>query len=355
MGIKVKNAFRRNLFTIITLALSTGLLLYFMATTGGIGTLWRLMNQLKPQWVFLAIVSVAASWLLEGYSQNLLCRHLVPEWSYGRSFAVGMIGLLYNALTPFSSGGQPMQIYSMHRMGMDTGKAGSIIAVKTLTYQVAMVLYSLVAVAAKLHFFQTSVSNFAFVTVIGLFTNSAFIALVFLFMFSEAATDRIVSGAIHLLHKIKLVRHPEEFYEKIHGQLAMFHGASKQMGKATGLYLTVTAFAAVQITTGSLIPYFIYRSFGMAAAPVTTMVAAQVFVSMVSAFVPLPGASGGAEGSFYLFYGMFFQSAILPALLLWRILTYYVNIVFGAITVFFAGKQYSLFTSEDAPGSPRAK
>jgi len=96
-----------------------------------------------------------------------------------------------------------------------------------------------------------------------------------------------------------------------------------------------------------LVPYFIYRSFGMNNAPVTTMVAAQVFVAMVSAFVPLPGASGGAEGSFFLFFGMFFQTAILPAILLWRFLTYYVNILFGGIISYIGGKRYNKETSEE--------
>ncbi len=347
MGNKIKNGIRKNLFVIITLVLSIGVLLYCMATTDGITTLGNLITRLQPEWVFMAVAAVVGCWVMEGFVLHLLCLHLYPEWSFGRSFSVGMIGLLYSALTPFSTGGQPMQIYSMHKMGMDTGKAGSIIAVKTLTYQVVMVLYSLVAVAAKLHFFQTSVSNFSFVTIIGLFSNTVFIVLVFLFMLSEGITDRIVTAVIQFLHKIKLCRHPKERYEKIHSQLQMFHDASKLMGTATKLYLTAMGITVFQITLNSLVPYFIYRSFGLHTAPVTTMVAAQVFVAMVSAFVPLPGASGGAEGSFFLFFGMFFQSAILPAILLWRFMTYYSNILFGGIMAYIGGRRYNKSDSEE--------
>jgi len=351
MKIKIK---KKNIFTIVTLVLTVSVLLYCMITTDSISTLWHLLHQLKPQWVFGAVVAVIATWLLEGYCLHLLCAHLYPEWTYGRSVSVGMIGLLYSALTPFSTGGQPMQIYSMHRMGMDTGRAGSIIAVKTLTYQVVMVLYSLVAVVAKLHFFQTSVSNFSFVTIIGLISNSVFIALVFLFTLSETLTDRLVTGCIQFLHRIKLVRHPDERYRKIHDQLQTFHDAAKLMGNSAKLYLTVMGLSVVQITLGSLMPYFIYRSFGFHTAPVTTMVAAQVFVSMVSAFVPLPGASGGAEGSFYVFFGMFFQSTILPAVLLWRFLTYYSNILVGGIVSSVAGRIFyqNKPQEQELPGEP---
>ncbi|XOQ48545.1 MAG: Phosphatidylglycerol lysyltransferase [Eubacteriales bacterium] len=336
----LKETIQKNLLVIITLALSTGVLLYFLFTTEGIVALGEIITKLKLRWLFMAIASAVLCWICEGYALNLLCVHLYPNWDYNRSFCVGMIGLLYNALTPFSTGGQPMQIYSMRKMGMDTGKAGSIIAVKTLTYQVIMVCYSLVLVAWKLRFFQTRVSNFSVVTIIGLISNSAFIFLVALFMISATTTDKLVNAVIQFLHRIKLCRHPEERYAKIHSQLEVFHNASKLMGNSTKLYIPVLVITVIQITLNSLIPYFIYRSFSMHETPITTMVAAQVFVAMVSAFVPLPGASGGAEGSFYIFFGMFFGSAILPAILLWRIISYYANILFGAVFAYI-GKRYS--------------
>lgn len=222
MRTRIGKVLKKNLFAIITLTVSIGIVLYCLFTTNGVETLAHLASRLKPEWVLIAIAAVIGCWLMEGFVLHMICVHLYPEWTYARSFSVGMTGLLYSALTPFSTGGQPMQIYSMHKMGMDTGKAGSIIAVKTLTYQVVMVIYSLVAVAAKLNFFQNNVSNFSFVTILGLLSNSVFIAFVFLFMISENTTDKIVSGVIQFLHKIKLCRHPEERYEKFTGSSKFF-------------------------------------------------------------------------------------------------------------------------------------
>jgi len=341
MAKTILSRLKKNLFVIITLIISAGFLIYFLYTNYGISALGHTITTLQLKWLLMAVLGVAFCWVLEGFVLHLLCIHLDPKWSYGRSFSVGMIGLLYSALTPFSTGGQPMQIYSMRKMGMDTGKAGSIIAMKTLTYQVVMVAYSLVLVATQLHFFQTHVSNFSFVTIFGLITNSIFIALVGLFMISEKTTDKMVTTVIWFLHKIKLCKHPDQRYKKIHNQFEIFHDATKLMGHSTKLYIVVMVVTVFQITLNSLIPYFIYRSFNLNAASATTMVAAQVFVAMVSAFVPLPGASGGAEVSFYGFFGMFFQGAILPATLLWRIITYYANILFGGIAAYVGGKLYN--------------
>ena len=326
----------QNIFVAVTLLLSVGILIYFLFTAGGgIEALARIMRTLRGSWLAAAALATVVCWVLEGWEVNLLCRHLKPGFKFSDSFTVAMVGYLYGALTPFSSGGHPMQIYTLTTMGMDAGAAGSAVAVNTLAYQVVTVLYALVMVVMKFHYFQTSVTNFAFLTVIGLVTNCVFIALVFLFILSEKTTDGILRHTIHLLHRMKLCRHPEERYESIHSQLEVFHDASRLMGNSPRLYLGVSGLTAVQITLNSLIPYFIYRGFNLRGAPVSTMAAAQVFVTMVSAFVPLPGSSGGAEGGFYLFFGIYFKSAIFPAILLWRIITYYGNILFGGVFAYF--------------------
>lgn len=335
-----KSNLGKNIFTVITLAISAGILLYFLFATNGISELGSIVSTLKLRWILLAILCAVTGWFIEGIVLHIFCRHFDHSWSYHRSFTIGIVGVLYNAITPFATGGQPMQIIALRGMDMDTGMASSIIAVKSLSYQVVMVLYALIMVITKLHYFQTNVSNFSFLTVIGLFTNCAFIAAVILFMISEKLTDKILRASLRVLCKYKICKHPDERYEKIHAHLQVFHDASKIMGNTWRLYITACVFTTLQITLGSLIPYFIYRSFNLRGAQISTMIAAQVFVSMVSAFVPLPGSSGGAELSFSAFFGPYFtQNKMIPAILLWRIITYYMNIAFGGVYIYITNRK----------------
>lgn len=330
---------RRNLFAVITISLTCGILLYFLFTTSEISELSQVFHTLDWAWLSMALAAAVGAWMLEGLCLYRLCKRVYPGWTYGYSFTVGMIGLLYGALTPFATGGQPMQIYAMRKMGVDSGVGTSVIALRTIFYQIIMVLYSLVLVVLKLGFFQNNVSNFSFLILIGLATNSAFILLVVLFSINAGLTDKVLLGSLKFLNRIRLCRHPQERYEKIHGKLDIFHGSTKLIGRDLRVYLEITLFTVVQITCTCLIPYFIYRSFHFGEQSVLTMISAQAFVSMVSAFVPLPGASGGAEGSFYVFFGMFFSSAtIFPAILLWRIISYYANIVVGCVFAYVGGK-----------------
>ena len=81
--------------------------------------------------------------------------------------------------------------------------------------------------------------------------------------------------------------------------------------------------------------FFIYRSFGLSAVSLVTIIAAQGFVLMVSSFVPIPGAGVGAEASFALFFGSFFpeEGQISLAVIIWRFISFYLTIIVG---VFFA-------------------
>lgn len=324
---------------VVTLILSVGFLLSFFCTTDGAETLKHVLRTLCPQWAAAAVLAVAAGWFLEGWSLNILCRHLNSGWRYGRSFLTGMTGLFYGAVSPCGAVSQPMQIYMMSRMGMDAGTAGSVVVVRSLVYQSVMVVYALFMVVFQLRFFQTAVSNFAFVTVIGLTVNTACIALVVLFLVREKMTDRILSAILRFLHRVRLCKDPQARYKAITGQLRLFHDAAYVMGRSARLYFSAGSVTVLQITIGSLIPYFIYRSFRLRGISVTTMAAAQVFTTMASSFVPLPGSAGGAELGFYSFFRLFFGSSILPALLLWRILTYYLNILFGGVFAFAGSRR----------------
>ena len=88
------------------------------------------------------------------------------------------------------------------------------------------------------------------------------------------------------------------------------------------------------------VPYFIYLAFGMpkiAAShgmPVGNpfdFICIQSFVLFTSNLVPLPGASGGAELAFTMYFGKYFAIGnirkIKPAILLWRFITYYGAII----------------------------
>ena len=82
------------------------------------------------------------------------------------------------------------------------------------------------------------------------------------------------------------------------------------------------------------------KALGMKGVTGLSMLVAQAFVLNVSSFVPLPGAAGGAEYSFHTMFAMFFPVQLLAlAVLLWRIVTFYLPICVGTAFLWNGAKR----------------
>ena len=94
----------------------------------------------------------------------------------------------------------------------------------------------------------------------------------------------------------------------------------------------------IQLSCFFSIPYFVYRSFGLNTASWLDMTLVGAFLQVMVSYFPTPGASGASEGAFYVFYPIFFPKPfIFIAMLMWRILSYYLNIGVGVLLVFLDG------------------
>ena len=66
---------------------------------------------------------------------------------------------------------------------------------------------------------------------------------------------------------------------------------------------------------------------------ITSLVAVS-YVMLIGSFVPIPGGSGGIEYGFIHFYGYFLSNSVLVSvMLIWRVVTYYIGMIFGGILI----------------------
>ncbi len=326
------NCVRKNIFSIFTISACAIVMLSLLFSPQGFKGMTHVFSEIQPIWLLLTFLAVLASWFIEGLCIHTFCKDVIRDWNFIDSFQIGMIGNFYNGITPFASGGQPMQIYFLSKKGMDAGVATSIIAKRSLVYQTILVTYAIFMMCISLSFFVQNISNFAWLAVFGVLSNGSFILFILLFSLNEKLTKNAIKACLRFLHRIHLLKNYEKKYLKIEEKLSNFHNSICDCNKVFKTYFLSILFTIVQITCCCIVPYFIYRSFNFNSASVLNILSADSFVTMVSAFIPLPGSSGGAEGSFYLFFNLFFENGtILPAIVLWRFFTYYCNIIVGGI------------------------
>ena len=329
MKIKVN---KKMLFNIIVIILSIVFLVYFCISENGLLDLAKNVLEFNKIWLFIALFFHLSNIIIDAYLIYRFTCSTGKTYSFKDAFKTSMVGQFFSAITPGASGGQPMQIYSMKKQGIDTWHSTSALVQKFLVYQTSITIYGAVAILFKKKMFLGQVSPIAhWLSSFGFISQSLVIVLLFLFSFNRLITYKIIKTVFICLEKIRLIKNVDEKISEVETQLNCFHTNNKNLYKNTKLVFEVYSLTILQLTCIFVVPYFIYRSFNLYGAKMSDMIAAQSFVTMASAFIPLPGGSGAAEGSFFAFFNIFFtESTIKSAVLLWRVMTYFLTILISA-------------------------
>lgn len=202
----MKAFLKKNLITIIGCVISLCVVGYFCISTG-LDTLVKTILSLDVKLLLLAVLCMLMYWFLESVSLHLMIRHIHSGRSFSRTVRVAMIGQLYNAITPFASGGQPMQIYEMTvNDGIDAGKASAIIARRSLVFQFCVTLFSVVSIIYGYSFFSANIPQFSILTIIGVGLNLIYLAILIMLAENPRLTRSLSNGVIRLLTKLHILK-----------------------------------------------------------------------------------------------------------------------------------------------------
>lgn len=298
-------------------------------------TLIRSLHELHPLWLLGSVGCMIGYWLFETLTLHFLLKDFYGDEPFSDSLIVTMGGQYFSAITPFSTGGQPFQAYYLTKKGRNLGVTVSALMAKFIIYQISLVVLSTVLLIIKWDFFKDAVPNFYWLVIIGYTINILVLAAIIVIGVFKGIADGIYRGLIKLGAKLRIVKNREEALEKAEESLSLFHSTFRGLFHHMPVLLAGLLFSTLQLLCYFSVTFFIYRSFGLSAVSLVTIIAAQGFVLMVSSFVPIPGAGVGAEASFALFFGSFFpeEGQISLAVIIWRFISFYLTIIVG---VFFA-------------------
>ena len=242
----------------------------------------------------------------------------------------------FNGITPFATGGQPMEVYLLKKKGVKVATATNVIVQNFILYQTALITYGVIALYlnAKYQLFTMNpVLNS--LLILGFIINIC-VGVVLLFIsFSTKFNNFVGMLIIKFATKMKLVKEKEKVIEKWHEKLEEFHSSAALLKKEKSIFLKGYLWNLIGLTAFYLVPYLLFLSLGTSSiAPITPMVSivGSAYVLIIGIFVPIPGGSGGIEWGFTQLFGKYLISSVLSALLiLWRFVTYYACTIIGGI------------------------
>lgn len=290
----------------------------------------KIVGNVKLNWIIGGLASMLLFWFMDGailsYSVKVICR----SKTFWQCIRVSLIGQYYNAVTPFASGGQPAQVYYMGKFGIPGGSASSILMMKFVIYQIVLSLYSLAAFMwrGKLIYYHNS-WVFWF-SVLGFIINAGAVFLLISLSVNKKFIRKLVFVTIDILHRIRLIRDSKEMKDRVLNSIEDFHGGLSLMQGNARAMINIGLMTALQLISFFSITFFIYRSLGLEGEKWVNIISVQSLLYLAVSFVPTPGSTGASETGFMAFFRLFFPSnLIFISMLLWRIISYYLNVLVG--------------------------
>lgn len=318
-------------YFVLILLIFIGLFIY-MISVDGIDNIISVLHQVDYRWVFLGLVCLLFHWFCEAMTLHIPIKKMYPKTSILTSIKVSMIGQLFNNITPFSSGGQPMQAFELTKTGKKVSDSLSALAVKFIVTQTALVITTLVAICFQFDFFAKLMQDYLWLALVGFSANIIAIIVVFIAGIKKRAITIITNPIIKFLGKIKLIKKPEEKIEKLDKSIDNFSAQFKFIKEQKKMVVQMFMFAVIESLLYYSLTYIVYRAFGNYEITFLQIIPVQAFLLLIMTFIPTPGSGIGAEGGFLLLFNSIFkEGTINMSILFWRIYTFYLPIIVGAL------------------------
>lgn len=330
---------KKVIFNIIVISSTAIILLMLIFFTNGVDELVHLMETINYQWIAVAFSCMILYWIIGGVILHIITTSLFEKYKLGDSMKLNMIGHFFNAITPFSTGGQPMQVYVMTKKGIKIGHAASIMVIRSMLYSTVLFFYTLVMFIFKAPLFSKNIPHFFLLSLIGFILNFFVVMMYAMFAFKRETARTVLNFIFDkILKKIKFLKNVDKWQQKLETESISFDdGAAALKSNRKVLFITVI-LQIIHFTFFFSIPYFIYLAVEHSnSLKLWDMIAAQPIITMISSFIPTPGATGGVEGAGYLFFSQYFRSSVvIPVILIWRIITYYSSVILGGLLAVFS-------------------
>ncbi|MBQ5398668.1 MAG: flippase-like domain-containing protein [Ruminococcus sp.] len=316
------------IFNACVIGLCLGIVLYFFFSKDGLNDLIHSKTEVIWYWIAAAVGAQLLFMACEAIVIYAFIHDDYKNFRFIDSVRVAFMGLFWSAVTPSSTGGQPMQVYLMHSKNkVSIGYGTSRLIQKFMVYQVVLTSISLIAFLCNLPFIiQSSKRIPALIPLIlfGFVTQITVTAVFLLFSFSPKLSRKLITFLSRIMRKLKFIKNTDEKIKEIEKQLEEFHTSNKDIYKKPKLLTIAFIFTFIEFIAIFIIPYFIFRSFGFDFASPVQLISSQAFVNLMSGMVPIPGASGAAELGFTVFFGNYFiMGTLKSAALIWRVINYY--------------------------------
>ena len=308
----------------------------------------QILQQISPGWliVILAIV-LLYQWVI-GWILTQLTRISNPHYRLRYGVVNALVASFFHGVTPSASGGQFAQVYVFKKQGVQLSDSASVLWMEFIVYQSVMIVTVFVLLLLRFHYFYAHYSQFFLLVLLGFLVNSLVIVGLWALVRFPRIYRWLSTRGLDLGCRLHLVKDPEKARAMLKDQLDRFGSETTKLKSHRPLIIRVVIANFVRLGLYYSIPFFCALALNLPIGPELFLdcVALASFVSMINAFIPIPGASGGTEATFVLMFSTVFgRLGATSAMILWRFVSYYLIMILGGLTFIWVKSRLAVVVS----------
>jgi len=325
---------------VIILLVLTIIILYFTLKDNFFEILNALLN-INIIWLIISYLLVLSYTFFKSLVTHDILNKLKKN-KFKKIFTIQMITFFFNAITPFSAGGQPFQVYMFNKAGNTLVDSTNTVVQESMIHQISLLLVVVISLILNNFFNIYKIDNFLLIfLIIGFLANVFTVSLLFVISNAKKLDKIIVNFIINIVNVFKKIN-KQETKEKIYESLEKFNENSKILLKNKFRFIRLILTNSAALVCLYLVPLTLTFSLNnFYAFDAITSIVLVTFTSIMSSFIPLPGGIVGQEYVFTVLFSAYLIDPFLGTLMiLWRFITYYLPLTIGAIILNIKQKDF---------------
>ena len=243
-------------------------------------------------WLIPAVFSMLGIIWFEGQAVLTIVRHAGYPRRSGQGFVYAAADCYFSAITPSATGGQPASAFFMIKDKIPAAVATASLLVNLIMYNAAILTFGALSLVTRPWIFMNYRPVCRLLIVLGILVLTALGILFFLLLRHQDALLKIATGALKVLKKLHLSRHPERLETKLAATMLEYRECVQIMAGKKMMWLGAYFFNLMQRVSQFTVAVFCYLAIGGPPAKLYDLWITQCYVSLGANCIPIPGSMG---------------------------------------------------------------
>ncbi len=293
-----------------------------------ISQILNILASTKIQYVLVGILCMAVYISCEAINIGRTLKTLNEKSTFIQNLKYALIGFFFSAITPAASGGQPMQVYYMHKDKIAVSNSMLALLLNLTSMQVVTIGFALISVCFNYKYLNGVLIAFF---IVGILLNLSALVLLLIAIISKRLSRGIINFVEKILKFFK-VRNIEAKKEKLESELEKYHESAVYIKQNKKIIIQLLLTTLVQFFVYYSVTFWTYKALGMNGANILEITSMQSVLFATVSGIPSPGAVGVTEGAFTEIFRNIYPGAMMSsAILLNRGINFYFFVIFSGI------------------------